>query len=192
MNEQKMINGVPVDRLFDTIEAVKQNPGLGEFHFRAKSRWVNGGHYMSEIKDFYGAGEEDTTRKKPFILHGDEPDILLGKNKGPNPVEFVLHGLAGCLSTTFIYYAAAQGIKIDEVEFELEGDLDIRGFLGLSKNVRPGYQGIRVIYKVKSDASEEKLNELCKLAQLRSPVFNTLESPVPVDVKLEKNMAVMA
>jgi uncharacterized OsmC-like protein len=192
MIKQKMINGVSVDRLMDTIEAVKQNPELGEFHFRAKSRWVTGGHYMSEIKDFYGAGREDSTRMESFILHGDEPDVLLGKDNGPNPVEFVLHGLAGCLSTTFIYYAAAQGVKIDEVEFTLEGDLDIRGFLGLSKKVRPGYENIRVKFQVKSDAPEEKLKELCKLAQLRSPVFNTLAEPVPVHVSLEKKQLAMA
>lgn len=192
MNEQKMINGVPVNRLFDTIEAVKQNPGLGEFHFRAKSRWVNGGHYMSEIKNFYGAGQEDTSRSQPFVLHGDEPDVLLGKDNGPNPVEFVLHGLAGCISTTFIYYAAAQGIKIDEVEYNLEGDLDLQGFLGISKKVRPGYQNIRVSFKVKSDATEEKLIELCKLAQLRSPVLNTLTDPVPVNVKMEKTEPAIA
>lgn len=187
-----MINGVPVDRLMDTIDAVKQNPDLGKFHFRAKSRWVNGGHYTSTIKDFYGAGREDQTRTEPFILHGDEPDVLLGRDNGPNPVEFILHGLAGCLSTTFIYYAAAQGIKIEEVEYTLEGDLDIRGFLGLSKKVRPGYQDIRVTFYVKSDASEEKLNELCKLAQLRSPVYNTLSVPVPVDVSLEKKQMAIA
>jgi uncharacterized OsmC-like protein len=192
MNEQKMINGVPVDRLMDTIEAVKQNPELGEFHFRAQSRWVNGGHYMSVIKDFYGAGREDTTRAEPFILHGDEPDVLLGKDNGPNPVEFILHGLAGCLSTTFIYYAAAQGVKIDEVEYSLEGDLDIRGFLGLSKEVRAGYENIRVKFHVKSDAPEEKLIELCKLAQLRSPVFNTLAEPVPVNVSMEKKQMAVA
>lgn len=191
-NQNNMINGVPVDRLMDTIEAVKENPSLGEFHFRAKSRWVRGGHYMSSIKDFYGAGQEDTSRHKPFILHGDEPDVLLGKDNGPNPVEFILHGLAGCLSTTFIYYAAAQGIKIDEVEYSLEGDLDIRGFLGLSKKIRPGYQNIRVTFHVKSDAPEVKLKELCKLAQLRSPVFNTISEPVSIDVELEARKMTMS
>jgi uncharacterized OsmC-like protein len=187
-----MVNGVPVDRLMDTIDVLKENPSLGKFQFRARSRWVNGGHYISTIKEFYGAGQEDTTRKEPFVLHGDEPDVLLGKDNGPNPVEFILHGLAGCLSTTFIYYAAAQGIKIDEVEYTLEGDLDIRGLLGISKKIRPGYQNIRVTFHVKSNAPEAKIIELCELAQLRSPVFNTITEPVPVDVKLETRKMKMA
>lgn len=181
-----MINGVDVQRLTETIEAVKAQPELGAFKFRAKSNWINGGHYQSSIQGFYGAGQEDTSREKPFILHGDEPDVLLGEDNGPNPVEFVLHGLAGCLSTTFVYYSAAQGIQIDAAEYTLEGDLDLRGFLGISKKVRPGYQNIKVTFRVKSDAPMEKLEELIKLAQMRSPVFNTISEPVPVNVQLER------
>lgn len=186
MEQVQFLNGVDVTRLVETMQQIEANPGLGKFQFRAKSEWINGGHYRSEIKDFYGAGREDTTRTKAFELHGDEPDVLLGENHGPNPVEFVLHGLVGCLSTTFIYYAAAQGVKIDAVEYTLEGDLDIQGMLGLSKDVRPGYQNIRVNFHVQSDAPKEKLDELCKLAQMRSPVFNTISEPVPIDVQLTK------
>ena len=186
MSNLQELNGVDVNRLIDTIKAVGNDPELGKFRFRAKSQWINGGHYKSEIKEFYGAGKEDDTRDKPFVFQGDEPDVLLGTNKGANPVEFVLHGLAGCLSTTFIYYAAAEGVKIDSLDFQLEGDLDIQGMLGLSNKVRPGYQNIRVTFNVVSNASDEKLQELCKLAQMRSPVFNTLSEPVPVDVQLKK------
>jgi uncharacterized OsmC-like protein len=181
-----IINGVNVDRLVATIEAVKADPSLARFHFRAKSEWINGGHYKSMIQGFYGAGQEDMSRTRPFELHGDEPDVLLGEDHGPNPVEFVLHGLAGCLSTTFVYYAAANGIKIDAVNYSLEGDLDLRGFLGISKQVRPGYENIRVKFFVTSDAPMAKLEELCKLAQMRSPVFNTISEPVPVQVTIEK------
>ncbi len=180
-----IINGVNVDRLVETIETITKKPELGMFEFRAKSRWINGGHYVSEIEDFYGAGKEDA-HKTRFTLHGDEPDILLGDDHGPNPVEFVLHGLAGCLSTTFVYYAAAQGVKIEAIDYTLEGDLDVRGLLGISKNVRPGFQNIRVTFHVQSDAPMEKLIELVKLAQMRSPVFNTISEPVPVQVELEK------
>lgn len=185
MKEATIINGVNVDRLVATINAITENPELGMFEFRAKSKWVNGGHYMSEIRDFYGAGKEDA-HSDTFILHGDEPDILLGDDNGPNPVEFVLHGLAGCLSTTFVYYAAAQGIKIDAITYTLEGDLDVRGLLGISKDVRPGFQNIRVTFHVQSDTPMQKLKELVKLAQMRSPVFNTISEPVPVHVELEK------
>lgn len=184
MSQSNIINGVDVDRLIDTIETVTEQPELGKFEFRIKSKWVDGGHYMSKIDDFYGAGREDA-HDKPYILYGDEPDILLGIDRGPNPVEFVLHGLAGCLSTTFVYYAAAEGVKIDAIDYTLEGDVDIRGLLGISKKVRPGYQNIRVTFHVKSDAPMQKLRELVKLAQLRSPVFNTVSEPVPVDVGLE-------
>lgn len=186
MKQPQIINGVNVTRLIETMEQIEADPGLGKFQFRAKSEWINGGHYRSEIKDFYGAGREDTTRSEAFELHGDEPDVLLGENHGANPVEFILHGLVGCLSTTFIYYAAAQDVRIDAVEYTLEGDLDIRGLLGLSKDVRPGYQNIRVNFHVTSDAPKEKLDELCKLAQMRSPVFNTISEPVPVTVQLAK------
>lgn len=179
-----MLNGVNVTRLMETIEAVSAQPELGKFEFRAKSKWIDGGHYMSTIDSFYGAGKEDA-HDKPFILYGDEPEVLLGIDRGPNPVEFVLHGLAGCLSTTFVYYAAAEGVKIDEIEYTLEGDIDIRGLLGITKEVRPGYQNIRVTFHVKSDAPVKKLQELVKLAQMRSPVFNTVSEPVPVDVGLE-------
>lgn len=191
MSNTTILNGVNVDRLIETIETVSEQPELGKFEFRAKSKWVDGGHYMSKIDDFYGAGKEDA-HDKPYILYGDEPDILLGLDKGPNPVEFILHGLAGCLSTKFVYYAAAEGVKIDAIEYTLEGDIDIRGLLGISKKVRPGYQNIRVTFHVKSDAPTEKLEELVKLAQMRSPVFNTVSEPVPVDVGLEHQDAVTA
>lgn len=184
MNQPNILNGVNVDRLVETIDTITEQPELGMFEFRAKSKWIDGGHYMSIIEDFYGAGKEDA-HDKPYVMYGDEPDILLGLDKGPNPVEFVLHGLAGCLSTTFVYYAAAQDVKIDAIDYTLEGDVDIQGLLGISKEVRPGYQNIRVTFHVKSDASEEKLQELVKLAQMRSPVFNTVSEPVPVDVDLE-------
>ena len=182
---ETLINGVPVDRLMATIEAIKADPSLGESHFRAKNRWINGALNRSEIQGFFAAGEEDTSRKKPFVYDNDEPPRLLGENRGANPVEYLLHGLAGCITTTFIYYAAAQGVEIDEVESTLEGDIDLRGLLGLA-HVKPGYQAIRVTVRVKSNAPKKKLDERVKLAQSRSPVFSTVSSPVPIAVTLEK------
>lgn len=181
-----IMNGVDVDRLIGTIEAVKADPSLARFQFRAQSEWISGGHYKSMIKGFYGAGREDMSRTEAFELHGDEPDVLLGDDNGPNPVEFILHGLAGCLSTTFIYYAAAHGIKIDAVNYTLMGELDLRGFLGISEDVRPGYENIRVTFHVKSDAPMDKLHDLCMMAQKYSPVFNSITEPVPVQVSIEK------
>lgn len=182
---QTLINGVPVDRLVDTIEAIKAEPDLGEAHFRAQNRWINGALNRSMIQGFYAAGEEDTSRMEPFVYDNDEPPVLLGENRGANPVEYVLHGLAGCITTTFVYYAAAQGIELEEVESTLEGDLDLRGLLGVAP-VQPGYQAIRVTVRVKSNASEKQLQELIRLAQSRSPVFSTVSSPVPITVDLKK------
>jgi uncharacterized OsmC-like protein len=179
------INGVDVDQLFSTINAIKENPGLAKFEFRANNQWVNGGHNRTSIKDFYGAGQEDTTRKRTFVFDNDEPVALLGEDNGANPVEFVLHALAGCLTTSLVYHAAAQGIKIDAVESKFEGDLDLRGFLGLNEDVRNGYENIRVTFKIKADAPEEKLKELCELAQRRSPVFDIVTNRVPVNVQLK-------
>jgi uncharacterized OsmC-like protein len=185
MTKQKMVNGVNLDQLFSTINAIKETPELAKFKFRTSNKWIDGGHNRSTIKDFYGAGQEDESRKAPFVLDNDEPVILLGNDNGANPVEFLLHALAGCLTTSLVYHASAQGIKIDEVESQFEGDLDLRGFLGLSDRVRNGYESIRVTFKIKADATEEKLKELIQLAQNRSPVFDIVSNPVPVSVQLK-------
>jgi len=120
MSEQKFVNGVNVDQLFGTIDTIKQQPEIAKFKFRATNKWVNGGHNTTTIKDFYGAGQEDTTRTTPFVLQADEPPVLLGEDKGANPVEYLLAALAGCLTTSMVYHAAAQGIKIESVESSFE------------------------------------------------------------------------
>jgi len=182
--ENGNINGVNVDQLYSTINAIKENPGLAKFQFRATNQWINGGNNRTSVKEFYGAGQEDMTRKQTFVFDNDEPEVLLGQDKGANPVEFVLHALAGCLTTSLVYHAAAQGIKIEAVESRFEGDIDLRGFLGMSEDVRNGYENIRVTFKIKADAPEEKLKELCELAQKRSPVFDVVTNGVPVKVQL--------
>ena len=179
-----MMNGVPVDRLEETIEAVSADPELGKSEFRARNRWIRGGHNRSTITDFYCAGEE-RVHEKPFELDNGEHEVLLGNDDGPNPVEQVLHGLAGCVTTTFVYYAAAQGIEIDEVESELTGHLDLQGMLGTAP-VKPGYTDVQIKLRVKSDAPVAKLQELATLAQNRSPVLSTVSSPVDLDVELER------
>lgn len=179
------LNGVAVDALMATIEAIQNDASLGEAHFRASNRWVDGALNRSTIQGFYAAGREDDSRAKPFVFDNDEPPVLLGENRGANPVEYLLHGLAGCVTTTFVYYAAAQGVRIEALESTLEGDIDLRGLLGIAP-VPVGYQQIRIAMKVTSDASAETLRELALLAQRRSPVFNSVSKPVPVTVTLEK------
>ena len=102
MEDKIVINGVDTSRLFNTMEAIKAEPGLAKFNFRATNQWIKGGHNRSTIKDFYGAGEEDASRQQPFTLDADEPDVLLGEDKGANPVEYVLHALAGCLTNRLV------------------------------------------------------------------------------------------
>ena len=177
-------NGVNVDQLVATIYEIKANPDLARFQFRATNEWVSGGHSRTSIQSFYGAGGEDTSRSGPFLVEGDEPPVLLGSNAGPNAVEAVLHALASCLAVGFVYNAAAQGIRVDGLEFALEGDIDLHGFLGLSDQIRPGYQHIRVSYRVKSDAPREKLEALCDYVQKTSPVLDIIRNPVSVSITL--------
>lgn len=178
------LNGVNVDQLMATINAIQQNPNLARFQFRAHNEWVSGGQSHTTIQSFYGAGQEDISRTRPFTLDGDEPPVLLGNNKGPNAVEVVLHALASCLAVGLIYNAAAQDIRVESLSFDLEGDLDLHAFLGLSKTTRPGYENIRLTYQIKSDAPREKILELCDYVQSTSPVLDIIRNPVPVSVKL--------
>lgn len=185
MAVQTHLNGVNVDQLVDTINLIKDQPQLAKFKFRATTAWVKGGHSRTSIQSFYGAGLEDTSRTKAFVLEGDEPPVLLGDNSGPNAVETVLHALTSCITVGFVYNAAAQGIKVEELEFDVEGDVDLHNFLGLSDKVRPGYENIRLSYRVKADAPEEKLQELDAYVQQTSPVLDILRNPVPVSVRME-------
>jgi len=180
----KKINGFESEEIFATVGALQNDPALGSFKFRANNKWMNGGHNRSSIKGFYGAGVEDDSRKKAFILDNGEPPILLGDNEGANPVEYVLHALAGCMTTTMVLHAAANGIALKSVESELEGDLDVMGFLGLNDQVRNGYQQIRVRFKVDGDITDEQRNKLYAFTQM-SPVFDIVTNKVPVNVVLD-------
>jgi uncharacterized OsmC-like protein len=183
------INGVNVDQLVSTIDAIKENPSLAEFRFRTETEWIEGGHTRTRIQGFYGAGAEDNSRDEPFYLEGDEPPVLLGSNAGPNAVETALHALASCLAVGFVYNAAAQGISVDSLGFELEGEIDLHAFLGLSDDVRPGYKNISLLYRVESDAPREKIVELCEYVKRTSPVLDLLRNPVPVSVRLAEGAA---
>lgn len=180
--EATIINGVNVTALGETVDAVTGQPEIARFQFRASNRWVRGGLNQSNIKGFYGACAEDSNRTEPFVLENAEPPVLLGGDEAPNPVEYVLHALAGCMTTTMVYHAAARGIHLESVESELEGDLDLHGFLRLKDDVRNGYENIRVKFTVKSDASEEQLADLARI----SPVFDIVSNPVPIEVSLKK------
>jgi len=179
------VNGVAVEDLSKTVEAVKATPAIAQFKFNIRNQWVDGSRNISIADGFYGAGQQHS-HAQPFQLQADEPAILLGTNTAANPVEHLLHALASCLTTSMVYHAAARGIQIEEVESTLEGDLDLRGFLDLDKNVRTGYQGIRVRFKIKADVPDAKLQELGQLGSAFSPVFDSLTKGVPVSVTAER------
>lgn len=185
MTEQKIVNGVNVDELMKTIKSMKAAPVIGKFNFRANNQWINGGHNRTIIKDFYGVQKEHR-HEAAFKLDADEPPLLLGTGKGPNPVEYLLTALAACVTSALVYHAAAKGIKLNSVESRVEGDIDLQGFLGISKDVRKGYQGIRMHFKIDADVPEEELEELVQLGPSYSPVFDSITKGVPVSVHLEK------
>lgn len=176
-------NGLDLQAAFDTIEAIKADAKLASFQFRARNVWIGGGVNRSTIRDFYGAGREDDSRTTDFVFTNGEPPVLLGHNEGANPVEFMLHALAGCVTTTFILHAAARGISIQELSTELEGDLDVRGLLGLDDSVSPGYEQIRIRMNVKAACSDEEVDDLLAYTQRHSPVCNTVCRPVPVRIE---------
>ena len=181
---KNILNGVNVDQLIGTVDAVKQRPELARFRFRASNRWISGGNSVTKIQSFYGVCREDTSRTE-FELIGDEPSVLLGSNLGPNAVEAILHAIASCLAVGISYNAAAMGIKIGGIDFELDGDIDLHGFLGLSEDIRPGYQEIRVCCIIEADAPKEKIEELLKYVQKTSPVLDMIRNPTPVSISLE-------
>ncbi|MBD0328937.1 MAG: OsmC family protein [Thermoleophilia bacterium] len=179
-------NGVDVQALLETIEAIKGKPELAQFTFRASTRWQEGTHSTAEIGAFVHAGADDETRARPFRLEGDEPPVLLGRNLAPNAVELMLAALGFCYSVGYVANAAARGIELQEMEYEFEGDLDVRSFLGISTESRPGFSEIRARARVKAEgASEEELKELCTYVQETSPVKDVLVNPVPVKTTLE-------
>jgi uncharacterized OsmC-like protein len=178
-------NGIDLGALTDTMQAIKDDARLGEFTFRARSTWESGTRNTGEIGTFVHAGKEDESRAGPFRLQGDEPPVLLGTNEGPNAVELLLLGLAFCYAVGYAANAAAQGIEITRMEYEVEGDFDVRQFLGLP-GTRPGFSAIRVVGRISSpNATREQLERLCQYVQDTSPVRDSLANPVPVDTTLE-------
>jgi uncharacterized OsmC-like protein len=176
-------NGVDTAQLYGTLDAIKADPALARFQFRARNRWIAGAHNRTTIRDFYAAKQEDTSRSGEFVVDAGEPAILLGTDTGPNPAEHLLHALAACLTTSLVYVAAARGVRLTEVESTLEGDMDVRGALGLDDDYRNGFERIRVSFRVAGDAPAEKLREVVARAQQRSAVFDMVTHGVPVTVE---------
>jgi uncharacterized OsmC-like protein len=183
VKEQTFVNGVNVDEFVETVEAIRQRPELARFQFRAKNRWVSGAFNLTSINEVYGACQEHV-REKTFVLEKDEPFFLLGTDKAANPVEHLLAALAGCLTTTLVYFAAAEGVELKEVASQFEADGSVLGFLGIDENTRMGCEEIRVTFDIKTDAPQEKVRELIELVQARSAVFDMLTNETPVKIRL--------
>lgn len=177
-------NGVDTATLFATLDAVKAAPEAANFQFRARNQWLSGTHSRSTIHEFFGVGEE-RTHERTFHFDADHPAVLVGRDNGPTPVEYMLHALAACLTAGLANIAAARGIRLTEVHSTVAGDIDLNGILGLDPDVRNGYQQLTVRFTVKGDAPAEKLRELVAQSQARSAVYDVITNQVPVTIEVE-------
>jgi uncharacterized OsmC-like protein len=174
-------NGVDVPTVFATINAVAAQPELAKFQFRSTTRWLKGTHSRTTIESFSGAGAVHE-HKHEHTYDGDHPAVLVGADNAPTPIEFVLHALGGCLIAGIANIASARRVDLYEVVARVEGNADLRGLLGISSNVRNGYDSIRVSFEIKGDAPAEKLQQIVEQSRDRSAVFDVLTRPVPIEI----------
>ena len=179
-------NGVNTPTLLATINAVKETPALAKFRFRASNRWVSGTYSESRVESFTGAGGEHAHMSQ-FSYSADHPAVLVGLDRGPTPIEFLLHGLASCITAGIGNIAAVRGITLTKVESRVEGDIDLRGILGLADDVRNGYEQIRITFDIAGDAPPDKLRQIVEQGVARSAVFDVLTNGVPVEVSVNTN-----
>jgi uncharacterized OsmC-like protein len=179
------INGVDVDRLQQTLSAIGQDPSLAKFQFRLDNKWLGGGYNRSTASSFSGAGM-DHVHARPFELYADEPPVLLGADAAANAGELLLHALTACITAAIVYHAAARGIEIEEIDSSIEGDIDLRGFLGLDEEVRKGFQQIRMKLRIKADMPDDELQALAALGPQFSPLYDSLVNGSPVMVSAER------
>jgi uncharacterized OsmC-like protein len=177
-------NGVNTPNVFATINAVKAQPELGMFRFRASNRWISGTHSQSRMESFSGAGGEHE-HKRTYTFDADHPAVLVGNDDGPTPVEFLLHAIASCLTAGIANISAARGVTLKSVACTVEGDIDLRGIFGVTDEVRNGYHGIRVHFHIEGDAPAEKLRELVEQSRRRSAVFDVLTNGTPVEIEVD-------
>ncbi len=183
LNRPNIVNGIDVDALSATVGAIRDDPSLGVCRFRGTNRWLAGNHNRTTVTSFFGA-KQDIPHAQSFEMDADEPPILAGNDLAANPVEHLLHALASCVTTSMVAHAAVRGIPIRSVESEVEGDIDLRGYLGLSNEVPRGYTALRVRFTV--DADPKYLRRLEHLAKF-SPVFNTILNGAEVEVSVAQS-----
>jgi uncharacterized OsmC-like protein len=176
-------NGVDTATLFATIDLVRSQPELAQFRFVARNTWIDGTHSRGVVSGFHGAGQ-DLTHVTEHAADTDHPVVLCGSDQGATPVEMLLLGLAGCLTAGLANIAAARGVTLRSVESTVEGDIDLQGILGLSKDVRNGFEGVRVSFHVDADCSPEQVEQLVAQSRARSAVFDVLTNGCPVTVSV--------
>ncbi|WP_110207261.1 OsmC family protein [Nocardioides daejeonensis] len=180
-----VINGVDTDALAETIAAVRTDPTLAQVTFTLGSEWGGGCHQRATTGPVRQSGAEVESRTARYTLESDEPAALLGTDLAASPAEYVLQALAGCYAVTFAANAAARGIELSSLRFDLETDFDLQGFLNVDDSVRPGAQEVRVVvHATSTNAERSALEELCTAVQQRSPIRDTLASPVRVTTTL--------
>jgi len=179
--EKAPLNGVDVPTLFGTRDAVKHTNEIAEFQFRATNTWVSGTHSRSTFADFHGAMQE-MRHENETVVESDHPAVLVGTDVGPTPVEYLLHAIAACLTSGIANIAAARGVRLTHVSSSVTGDIDLLGILGLSDQVRNGYEKIRVSFEIKGDAPPEKLRQIVEQSRARSAVYDVLRNGVPVEI----------
>ena len=177
-------NGVDVPTLFATLDAVDGQRELATFQFRAKNHWVSGTHSQATSQGFFGAGQEHE-HERSHVFDGDHPAVLVGTDQGPTPVEHLLYALSFCLTAGIANVAAARGVTLTRVESTYEGDIDLQGIFGMSDEVRNGYQGIRVRFRIEGDAPAETLRQIVEQSRARSAVYDVLTNGVPVEIEVD-------
>ena len=174
------LNGLDLKQLHETVDAIRSDPEIAQFEFRNRNEWIDGGQNRSTIQEFYGAKAWDESRSEPFVFTNGEPPVLLGANEGANPVEFLMHALAGCVTTTTVLHAAARGIRIESIATRMKGKIDLQGLLDLDPSVPAGYESIQIEMDIQADCSDEEIDDLLDFARGHSPVCSTVCRPVPV------------
>ena len=182
--EKPALNGVNTPTLLATINTVGAQPELAAFQFRARASWVSGTHSRIVVDDFFGAGQE-MRHEATTVTDADHPAVLVGGDNGPTPVEFLLQGLAACLTAGIGNIAAVRGVKLHSVESVVEGDINLLGLLGLDPAVRNGYSGIRASFRIRGDAPPEKLAKIVEQSRARSAVYDVLTNGCPVAIEID-------
>lgn len=178
-----IVNGIDTQQVINLADKISQNDDFGKFKFRAKNRWIGDSRSRTSIQGFYAGGKENSDRREALTVDADQPVFLGGKNTAPNAVEHLLHSLVSCLSTTMVYHASVQGIIIKALDIDAEGDMNAKGFFGISDKVNKGYERIRVNIRAKSDADVDTLKSLA----MHSPVYEVVSRSVPVDISITKS-----